>query len=106
RPSRSARKAATKCRRSSASRRTSGALVTNKIEGGKPARRRKPRAVRVLRGVAAAPGVAIGRALLLDRGSTQIFRQDIPPERVEQEVRRLEQAVSQAREQLLVIKER
>jgi phosphotransferase system enzyme I (PtsI) len=80
--------------------------VTNRTDGSKPARRRKPRAVRVLRGVAAAPGVAIGRALLLDRGSTQIFRQDVPPERVEQEVHRLEQAVDQAREQLLVIKER
>lgn len=59
-----------------------------------------PRAVRILRGIGAAPGVAIGRALVLDRGSTQVFRAQVLPDEVEAEAARLEAAMEQAREQL------
>lgn len=68
--------------------------------------RRRPRAAKILRGLGAAPGVAIGRALVLDRGNAQIFRADVPPDEVDAEVERLNKAVLMARTQLLGIKEK
>src|SRR5688572_10104423 len=66
--------------------------------------RRKLRAARVLEGLGAAPGVAIGRAVILERGSTQVYRTTIAEDGVEAEVERLESAVEQTREQLSVIR--
>jgi phosphotransferase system enzyme I (PtsI) len=43
---------------------------------------------------------------VLDRGSAQIFRAEVPPDEVPTEVERLESAVRQARTQLLDIKEK
>ena len=71
-----------------------------------PARSPRPRASKILRGLGAAPGVAIGRALVLDRGSAQIFRASVPADEVDAEVQRLEDAVALARTQLLGIKEK
>ncbi len=67
--------------------------------GGKPAGRR-PRALRVLHGVGAARGITVGRALVLDRGSTQVFRADVGIEEVETEIERLHAALVEAREQV------
>lgn len=72
----------------------------------RPRRSGKPRAARILRGLGAAPGVAIGRALVLDRGSSQIFRADVPADEIDAEVERLDGAVALARTQLLAIKEK
>ena len=48
--------------------------------------------------------MAIGRALVVDRGTAQIFRSTVPAAGVERETARLEAAIGEAREQLLVIK--
>ncbi len=60
----------------------------------------------VLRGTGVSPGVAVGRALVMERDAAPVFRLALPPERVEDEVRRLEGAVEASREQLRGIKER
>ncbi|MEM7248207.1 MAG: phosphoenolpyruvate--protein phosphotransferase [Acidobacteriota bacterium] len=67
-------------------------------------RRRRPSA-RVLHGLGAAPGIAIGRALILDRGSAQIFEAPVAENEVEVEVGRLEAAVEATRAQLREIRE-
>src|SRR5204862_7951123 len=78
---------------------------TDRAEGDEDIRLR-PRAAKILRGLGAAPGVAIGRALVLDRGSSQIFRAPVPIDEVDDEIARLDLAVQQARTQLLDIKEK
>ncbi len=59
-----------------------------------------------LRGTGVSPGVAVGRALVMERDAAPVFRLTLPPERVEDEVRRLEGAIEASREQLRAIKER
>jgi len=62
--------------------------------------------VSALRGTGVSPGVAVGRALVMERDAAPVFRLALPPERVEDEVRRLEGAIEASREQLRGIKER
>jgi phosphotransferase system enzyme I (PtsI) len=62
--------------------------------------------VSALRGTGVSPGVAVGRALVMERDAAPIFRMTLPPERIEDEVRRLEGAIEASREQLRGIKER
>jgi phosphotransferase system enzyme I (PtsI) len=62
--------------------------------------------VSALRGTGVSPGVAVGRALVMERDAAPIFRMTLPPERIEDEVRRLEGAIEASREQLRAIKER
>ncbi|HVG21037.1 MAG TPA: phosphoenolpyruvate--protein phosphotransferase, partial [Blastocatellia bacterium] len=58
-----------------------------------------------LRGVAASPGVAIGRALRLDeRGRHQFYYIDVSPTQVRREVNRLREAFEEARAELQQIK--
>ncbi len=59
-----------------------------------------------LRGTGVSPGVAVGRALVMERDAAPVFRLTVPPERVEDEVRRLEGAIEASREQLRAIKDR
>jgi phosphotransferase system enzyme I (PtsI) len=60
-----------------------------------------------LRGVAASPGVAIGRALRLDeRGRHQFYYIDVSPTQVRREVSRLREAFEEARSELQRIKTR
>jgi phosphotransferase system enzyme I (PtsI) len=57
------------------------------------------------RGLAASPGIAIGRVLRLDeRGRRQFYYIQITPARVRSEIKRLRQAVAEARAQLKEIK--
>lgn len=59
----------------------------------------------ILRGVAASPGIAIGRALRLDeRGRHQFYYIDVSPSQVRLEIRRLREALNDARSQLQEIK--
>jgi len=59
-----------------------------------------------LRGTGVSPGVAVGRALVMERDAAPVFRLALPPDRVEAEVLRLEAAFDASREQLSGIKER
>ena len=59
----------------------------------------------VLAGVAASPGISIGKAHLVDRSKVEFLYQSLISEPlVEEEVERFEKAVDQAREQLEQIK--
>ena len=60
-----------------------------------------------MRGLAASPGIAVGRALRLDeRGRRQFYYITVSPAQVRTEVRRLRQAFAEARAQLAEIKVR
>jgi phosphotransferase system enzyme I (PtsI) len=59
-----------------------------------------------LRGTGVSPGIAVGRALVMEREAAPVFRLAVAADRVEGEVRRLEEAIATSREQLGAIKER
>jgi phosphotransferase system enzyme I (PtsI) len=59
-----------------------------------------------LRGTGVSPGIAVGRALVMERDAAPVFRLALSPDRVEGEVRRLQEAIEASREQLRVVKER
>lgn len=59
-----------------------------------------------LRGTGVSPGIAVGRALVMERDAAPVFRLAVPAERLDAEVRRLEEAIGASREQLRGIKER
>jgi phosphotransferase system enzyme I (PtsI) len=59
-----------------------------------------------LHGTGVSPGIAVGRALVMERDAAPVFRLGVPPERVGAEVRRLEEAIAASREQLRGIKDR
>ena len=59
-----------------------------------------------LRGSGVSPGIAVGRALVMERDAAPVFRLAVPAERLDAEVRRLEEAIGASREQLRGIKER
>jgi phosphoenolpyruvate-protein phosphotransferase (PTS system enzyme I) len=59
-----------------------------------------------LHGTGVSPGIAVGRALVMERDAAPVFRLAVPDERVGAEVRRLEEAIAASREQLRGIKER
>ncbi len=58
------------------------------------------------RGTGVSPGIAVGRALVMERDAAPVFRLALETEQVELEVQRLEQALATSREQLQTIKER
>jgi phosphotransferase system enzyme I (PtsI) len=62
--------------------------------------------VSTLRGTGVSPGIAVGRALVMERDAAPIFRLAIEPCQVDAEVRRLESALAVSREQLASIKQR
>jgi phosphotransferase system enzyme I (PtsI) len=59
-----------------------------------------------LRGTGVSPGIAVGRALVMERDAAPVFRLAVPPDGLDAEVRRLEEAIGASREQLRGIKER
>ena len=59
-----------------------------------------------LRGTGVSPGIAVGRALVMERDAVPVFRLALAASEVEAEVRRLEDAIAASREQLRGIKER
>ncbi len=59
-----------------------------------------------LHGVGVSPGVAVGRVLLLTRQALPVVPTPIPPERVEEEIERFEQARQAARVELLAVRDR
>lgn len=59
-----------------------------------------------LHGTGVSPGIAVGRALVMERDAAPVFRLAVPADRVEGEVRRLEEAIASSREQLRAVKER
>jgi phosphotransferase system enzyme I (PtsI) len=59
-----------------------------------------------LLGTGVSPGIAVGRALVMERDAAPVFRLAVPPDGIDAEVRRLEEAISASREQLRAIKER
>jgi len=59
-----------------------------------------------LRGTGVSPGVAVGRALVVEHETGPVFRLSLPPDGREAEVLRLEQALAASAAQLEAIKER
>jgi phosphotransferase system enzyme I (PtsI) len=57
-----------------------------------------------MQGIAASPGIAIGRARVIDREKIKLPRRRVSLDRVQAEVDRLKAAVEESREQLLVAK--
>jgi len=62
--------------------------------------------VSTLRGTAVSPGIAVGRALIVERDVVPVFRLSLPEGELEREVARLEAALEGSREQLRSVKER
>lgn len=59
-----------------------------------------------LRGIAASPGVAIGRAYIIDRRKVKTPKRHLNPEEVDREIRRFEDALRKSHEQLERIKQK
>lgn len=59
-----------------------------------------------LEGIGVSPGVAVGRALVVEREAVPVFRLLVPPEAMDCEIQRLTRAVEASRQQLKTIKER
>ena len=59
-----------------------------------------------LQGTAAAPGIAVGRALVVEREAVTVFRRALAPGEEPAELERLRQAVAASRGQLQAIKDR
>ncbi len=59
-----------------------------------------------LRGTAVSPGIAVGRAVVVERDAVPVFRLSVPEEELGREVARLEAAIEGSREQLRSVKER
>jgi phosphotransferase system enzyme I (PtsI) len=59
-----------------------------------------------LRGTAVSPGIAVGRALVVERDAVPVFRMTLAGEEIPTEVARLEAALELSREQLRAVKER
>jgi phosphoenolpyruvate-protein kinase (PTS system EI component) len=59
-----------------------------------------------LRGTAVSPGLAVGRALVVERDAVPVFRLNLASDEIPAEIGRLEAALEVSREQLRAIKER
>jgi phosphotransferase system enzyme I (PtsI) len=59
-----------------------------------------------LRGTAVSPGIAVGRALVVERDAVPVFRLSLPADQLTSEVARLEGALERSREQLRAVKDR
>ena len=65
----------------------------------------EPRSL-TLKGIPASPGVAIGRAFLLDSEEVAIAKQAVAPAAVPQEIARFEEALAQTRQEILAIQQK
>ncbi len=61
---------------------------------------------RVLRGIGVSPGIAVGKALVVESHRPRVKRESVDPGRVSLEVSRLRQALELSRRQILEIQER
>jgi len=61
---------------------------------------------KILHGIAASPGIVMGKAFLVDRSKVRLPQKKIDGSRVEEEVERFQKAIQQSRKQLREIKER
>lgn len=59
--------------------------------------------MKILKGISASPGIAIGKVLLLDKEDLSVPSQPIAPESVPLEIMRFEEALTQTRAQILKI---
>ncbi|MBI3322487.1 MAG: phosphoenolpyruvate--protein phosphotransferase [Candidatus Omnitrophica bacterium] len=59
-----------------------------------------------LKGIPASPGVAIGRAFLLDSEEMAVAKQSVPASAVPQEIARFEEALAQTRKEILAIQQK
>jgi phosphotransferase system enzyme I (PtsI) len=66
----------------------------------------RTRAEKVLRGLSASPGIAIGEVYVVNRTDPSVVVRDIQPDEVETEIDRFRRAIELAREELLEIKKR
>ncbi len=57
-------------------------------------------------GIAVSSGVAIGKAYLLDRSKVCVIKRSIPEDKIEQEIKRLRDAIEQSKSQMKDIKQR
>ncbi|MFQ5481953.1 MAG: phosphoenolpyruvate--protein phosphotransferase [Nitrospinaceae bacterium] len=62
--------------------------------------------MKILSGIPASKGVAIGKAYLLDRFKICVIRRTILPEQADKEIARLRQAIAESKAQMLEIKNR
>lgn len=60
---------------------------------------------RIYRGVGASPGIAIGRVTVTDRSRVSVQQEELQPEELKGEIGRFRDAVDQAREELVALKE-
>ncbi|MBI4355632.1 MAG: phosphoenolpyruvate--protein phosphotransferase [Candidatus Omnitrophica bacterium] len=60
----------------------------------------------MLKGIPAAPGVAVGKAYLFDRGEPTVSRSPIAEDQIPKEIARFEQALTTTRHQILEIQKR
>ena len=59
-----------------------------------------------LHGIAASPGIVMGKAFLVDRSKVRLPQKKIDGSRMEEEVERFQKAIQQSRKQLIEIKEK
>jgi len=62
--------------------------------------------VRTYKGIAASPGIAIGRAVIIERREASVFRVPIPDEEVPSEVTRFNEALEKTRDELAELKQK
>src|SRR5215212_4058448 len=62
--------------------------------------------IRTYKGIGVSPGIAIGRAVILERREAQVFRVPIREEEVQPEINRFNEAIAKTREQILELKQR
>ncbi len=61
--------------------------------------------IRTYKGIAVSPGIAIGRALIIENTISSVYRIPIKQKEIEREVQRFRQAVEKTRQDLLALKE-
>jgi phosphotransferase system enzyme I (PtsI) len=62
--------------------------------------------VRTYKGIGVSPGIAIGRAVIIERREAAVFRVPIREEEVESEVRRFTESLEKTRDELLELKQK
>jgi phosphotransferase system enzyme I (PtsI) len=62
--------------------------------------------IRTYKGVGVSPGIAIGRAVIVEKRVAQVYRIPIREEEVESEVRRFNESLDKTREELLELKQK
>ena len=61
---------------------------------------------RIFRGIAVSPGIAVGKALVVEARRPRVKRESVDPDWIPLEIHRLRQAMDASRRQILEIQER